>query len=322
MRAAVLRTVGGVPSCTAVPTPAAGSGQSLVAVTAAPVVPLDLLCASGTTYLGRPAVPYVPGVQGVGVVAESALHPAGTRVWFSTTAGMARGDGSYAELCLVPDTDLVPITADVGDAALAALGLSAVAAWMSLTCRGGLRTGESVVVLGAGGAVGQAAVGAAKLLDAGRVVAVCRSPEAADRARRAGADQVVTLSADVDELAAGIRAAAGGPVDLVIDPVFGTAATAAALALAERGRLVNLGGASADVATFSSEVLRSKTADVLGYTNNALTREQRHAAITAIAEHAAAGHLAVAHERRALAAVAEAWQQQATGSGVRQVLIP
>jgi len=235
---------------------------------------------------------------------------------------MAPGDGSFAQHCLVPDADLVPITADVGDAALAALGLSAVAAWMSLTSRGRLQTGESVVVLGAGGAVGQAAVGAAKLLGAGRVVAVCRSPEAGDRSRRAGADQVVALTTDVDELAAGIRAAAGGPVHLVIDPVFGTAATAAALVLAERGRLVNLGGASADVATFSSAVLRSKSADVLGYTNNSLTREQRHAAITDIAEHAAAGRLAVAHERRALTAVAEAWQQQATGSGVRQVLIP
>ena len=56
----------------------------LVRVTAAPIVPLDLLAASGTSYFGRPATPYVPGVQGVGVVERSATHEPGTRVWFAT----------------------------------------------------------------------------------------------------------------------------------------------------------------------------------------------------------------------------------------------
>ena len=59
----------------------AGAGESVVRVTAAPVVPLDLLCASGTPYSGRPAVPYVPGVQGVGVVEFSAVLEPGPRVW-------------------------------------------------------------------------------------------------------------------------------------------------------------------------------------------------------------------------------------------------
>ena len=71
MRAAVLHTLSQPPSCTDRPDPVAAPGQSLVRVTAAPVVPLDLLCASGTSYFGRPVVPYVPGVQGVGVVEPS-----------------------------------------------------------------------------------------------------------------------------------------------------------------------------------------------------------------------------------------------------------
>ena len=73
-------------------------GHTLVRVTAVPVVPLDLLCASGTSYFGEPAVPYVPGVQGVGVVEESGSVPVGTRVWFATNAGMGPGDGGMAEL--------------------------------------------------------------------------------------------------------------------------------------------------------------------------------------------------------------------------------
>ncbi|MCW2530815.1 MAG: Zn-dependent oxidoreductase, NADPH:quinone reductase [Blastococcus sp.] len=323
MRAAVLHTPGEAPTFASHPAPSPASGHTVVAVTAAPIVPLDLLCASGSSYFGRPATPYVPGVQGVGVVERSDVLSPGTRVWFASSAGMAPGDGSLAERCAVPDADVVPIGPDVPDGALAALGLSGIAAWMALTWRGRLQPGERVLVLGAGGAVGQAAVGAAKLLGAGRVVAVCRSEEAQGRARRAGADEVVPLSGDVDSLAARFADASGGAVDVVIDPVFGTAATAASRVLAEGGRLVNLGGASGDVAEFSSAVLRSRSAEVLGYTNNALTGEQRRAAVTAVAEHAAAGRLAVAHEVVPLAEVADAWRRQGSGDvGVRLVLTP
>jgi len=322
MRAAVLDTPGGAPAYGSRPDPEASAGSAVVAVTAAPIVPLDLLCASGTSYFGRPAVPYVPGVQGVGLVQSSGRFPAGTRVWFATSAGMAPGDGSLAERCAVPDADLVPLAAAVPDAAIAALGLSAVAAWMSLTWRARLRPGERVLVLGAGGAVGQSAVGAAKLLGAGRVVAVCRSEEAQARARRAGADAVVPLAGDVDALTDRFREAVDG-ADVVIDPVFGTAATAASRVLAEGGRLVNLGGTSGDVAEFSSAGLRSRSASILGYTNNALTPDQRRDALTTIAEHAAVGRLGVAHEEVGLADVADAWRRQATAdTGVRLVLMP
>jgi hypothetical protein len=62
---------------------------------------------------------------------------------------------------------------------------------------------------------------------------------------------------------------------------------------------------------------------VLGYTNNALTVEQRRTALTAVAEHAATGRLSVAHEQVPLADVAAAWRRQATGDpGVRLVLTP
>ncbi|RBY97690.1 zinc-binding alcohol dehydrogenase family protein [Blastococcus sp. TF02-8] len=321
MRAVVVRTPGEPPVVTEHPSPAAAG--SVVRVTAAPVVPLDLLCASGTSYFGRPEVPYVPGVQGVGVVEESAVLPPGTRVWFATSAGMASGDGSLAELCAVRDDDLVPVTADVPDAALAALGLSAVAAWMALTWRGGLTAGEHVLVLGAGGAVGQAAVGAATLLGAGRVVAVARSEVARARALAAGADEALAPDPDVDAFAARLAEATGGRLDVVVDPVFGTTATAASRVLSPGGRLVNLGGASGDVAEFSSAVLRGRSASVLGYTNNALTPEQRRTALTTVAEHAAAGALAVATEQVALADAADAWRRQATGDpGVRLVVTP
>ncbi|MGY1666365.1 zinc-binding dehydrogenase [Geodermatophilus sp. SYSU D00696] len=323
MNAAVLTRPGGTPAYAEHPDPVPAAGQTLVAVTAAPIVPLDQLCASGASYFGRPATPYVPGVQGVGVVRRSAVLAEGTRVFVSTTAGMRPGDGSLAEECVVPDEDVVPIDADVDDAALAALGMSGVAAWVVLTERARLRAGETVLVLGGGGAVGQAAVGTARLLGAGRVVALARSPEARERARRAGADEVLAPGGDVDELTARLRDALGAGADVVVDPVFGTAATAAARVLAVRGRLVNLGGSGGDVAQFSSAELRSRSASVLGYTNNHLTADERRDAVTAVAGHAAAGRLAVAHEVLPLARVAEAWDRQASGqAGVRLVMTP
>ncbi len=323
MRAAVLHTLGRPPTVTDHPTPVAGLGQSLVRVTAAPLVPLDLLCASGTSYFGPPAVPYVPGVQGVGVVEHSGTVAPGTRVWFATSAGMAPGDGSLAELCAVADDDLVPLATDVPDALVAALGLSAVAAWMALSWRGRLQPGERVLVLGGGGAVGQAGIGAARALGAQQVVAVARSEQAQRRAREAGADVVVPMLADVDELTARLAEATGRGVDVVLDPVFGTAATAAARVLAEGGRLVNLGSASGDEASFSSSVLRSRSASVLGYTNNALTAAQRRDALTAVLRHAATGRITMSFDNRPLEAVEEGWRGQATGaSSARLVLLP
>ncbi|HEX6755562.1 MAG TPA: zinc-binding dehydrogenase [Mycobacteriales bacterium] len=316
MRAALLTRYGRPPAVAEREWPVPGPDQILVRVTAAPIAPLDLLCATGTSYFGAPALPYVPGVQGVGRL-ES-----GDRVWFSTYAGMKPGDGSLAEAAAAAET--VPLTADVPDPLVAALGLSAVAAWMALTWRAGLRPGERVLVLGAGGAVGQVAVQAAVALGASAVVAASRRAAHRELAAARGAGATVDLSdaSDVDGLADRMRAAAGGPVDVVVDPVGGAAATAALLVLGPHGRLVHLGASGGPTATFSSAALRSGSHSILGYTNNALDPAQRAAALTAVLELAAAGRCDVTHETVALDAVAEAWTRAGTAPDGRLVVIP
>lgn len=323
MRAAVLHTPGEAPGYREHPEPVHEGGTTVVRMTAATVVPLDQLIASGTSYWGRPPVPYVPGDQGVGVVERSAVLPAGTRVFVETRAGRVPRDGSLAERCTVPDDDVVPVPDGVPDAVAAAVGMSGVAAWMALTERARLQPGERVLVLGAGGTVGQLAVGLARLLGAGRVVGVCRSETAERRARAAGADEVVRLSDAGEAFTARLQDAVGGAADVVVDTVFGIAATAASGTLAPFGRLVNIGALSGDTAEFSSAVLRSRTASVLGYTNALLTRDQRRAALDVVFAHAAAGRLAVAHEVVPLADAADAWRRQASGqAGLRLVLRP
>ena len=189
MRAVELHTPGQPPTVSDREPPTPAPGEALVEVTAAPIVPLDLLCASGTSYFGVPATPYVPGVQGVGTYD-------GQAVWFPTSAGMAPGDGSMAEAAVVPVADLVPLPDGAAPTEMAALGLSAIAAYMALTWRGDLSAGETVLVLGAGGVVGQAAVQLARLYGAERVVGAARSPEGQQRALAAGADAVVALDTD------------------------------------------------------------------------------------------------------------------------------
>ena len=287
--------------------PVPADGQVLVEVRAAPITPLDLLCATGTSYFGKPATPYVPGVQGVGEID-------GRTVWFPTAAGMAPGHGSMAEFAAVAAEDLVELPAGADVVAVAAAGLSAVAAHMALTWRGGLAPGEQVIVLGAGGVVGQAAVQLARAAGARRVVAGARSEAAQARAETAGADAVVALDTDdLDELAGRFAAAVDGPADLVLDPLYGVPAAAAARALRPGGRLVNLGSSAGETCPIDSSTLRSRLLSILGYTNNELTREQRAAAVTTVAEHVARGTLAVAHEIVPLADAPSAWQRQTDG---------
>ncbi|WP_090766103.1 quinone oxidoreductase family protein [Nonomuraea maritima] len=359
MRAALIETCARPPVVADRPAPEPGPGREVVRVTAAPVTPLDLLCAGGASYFGVPALPYVPGVQGVGTVA-------GRPVWFPTSAGMAPGDGSMAEAALARTDDLVELPAGADPYAVAALGLSAVAAYLALTWRGELRAGEQVIVLGAGGVVGQAAIQLARLAGARRVIAVARSAAARKRAHHAGADAVVPIhhhdtpdetagaslpgtpadaegaslartpadtegaslartpadtAAEVAELAARLLDACDGPADLVLDPLFGVPAAAAARTLRDGGRLVNLGSSASETSPLDSSTIRSRSLRILGYTNNSVTREQRAAAITYIAEQSSAGRLAVTHEVMPLAEVAEAWNRQANGTANGRIVL-
>src|SRR5450755_773737 len=286
MRAAVLRGHRDAPQVEQWQPPGSAPGEALIELRAAPITPLDLLCASGTSYFGTPELPYVPGVQGVGLVLSSSSVPSGSMAWFSTRAGMGPGDGSLRECCSVADSEIVPITFDVPPELVAALGLSAVAAWMAITWRGELHPGEQVIVLGAGGAVGQVAVQIARLRGARRVIAGCRSAGAADRARRCGA-----------------------------------AAAGALRALRHYGRLVQLGSAAGQTAPIESSALRSRCLRVLGYTNNELTASQRADALNAVLSFASAGQLNVEFQSVPLDGISAAWDRQARGEAPVRIVV-
>lgn len=311
-RRALVTTPGRPPTPQDGPDPRPGADEVAVEVLAAPITPLDLLCATGTSYFGVPVTPYVPGVQGLGRVG-------GRTVWFPTTAGMRPGDGSMATVAVVSSDDLVELPAEADPVAVAAAGLSAVAAHACLHARGGLTAGETVIVLGAGGVVGLSAVRFAKAAGA-TVVAGARSPAARDRAAAAGADVVLGLDASFSER---LREACGPGADLVVDPLFGEPAAAALRALRPGGRMVHLGSSAGDTCPIDSGTLRSRSLRIIGYTNNELGRDERAATLLAVADAVVDGTLTLPHERWALDDVTAAWERQVAGDAEgRIVLIP
>jgi NADPH:quinone reductase-like Zn-dependent oxidoreductase len=167
------------------------------------------------------------------------------------------------------------------------------------------------------------AVQAARLLGAGRVLAASRDAAARERALAQGADAAVDLTGeDVEELTRRIAAACEGPLHLVVDPVWGRPAQAAVNCLGIGGRLVNIGSAAGAQAHFESATVRSRVLNLLGYTNNALTHQQKAEALREVLAHASAGRMSVERETIPLAQAAEAWKRQASTARRKLILVP
>jgi NADPH2:quinone reductase len=315
MKGAVVEQLGTLPVHRDVDEPSRAPGQTLIEVSAAPVNPIDLSTAAGTYPGGSPDTPYVTGREGVGRVLESDTFAEGTRVY-------GAGLGFMAERVAANDDQLVELPdAGVEDALAACFGVAGLAAWLSVEWRGDLREGETVLVLGASGAVGVIAVQAAKLLGAGRVVAAGRSDKGLQRAQELGADATVKLG-DHDDLAGALSEACHGQLDLVIDPLWGEPAAAALKATSFGGRLVQLGQSAGPEATITSGSIRTKLVSILGHTNFAAPPDVRNDAFLRMVRHAAAGELTVDYEALPLAQVAEAWERQKASPNLKLVLSP
>jgi NADPH:quinone reductase-like Zn-dependent oxidoreductase len=205
---------------------------------------------------------------------------------------------------------------------LAALGLSAVAAWRVLSARGRLRAGETVLVLGAGGAVGTVAVQAAKLLGAGRVVAAGRAGARLERALERGADAVVAIDEE-DDLPAALRAAADGKLDVVIDTLWGAPARAAIEAAGRGARHVQVGQLAGVELTLPAPAVRSVSLDLRGFSVAHPPPEVRREGYATLSRHVADGDIVVDVEALPLAQVDTAWERQrGAEGGAKLVLVP
>jgi NADPH2:quinone reductase len=225
-----------------------------------------------------------------------------------------------AERALVPEDVLFDVADGLDDATAAALGNTGLGAWLAVAWRSRLQPGETVLVLGATGAVGSVAVQAAKLLGAGRVVAAARPGERLAALRERGADATVEL--DGGDLTAAIKDAAGGAVDVTIDTLWGEPAAAAIGAAARWARHVQVGQIAGLELPLPAPAVRSVSLDLCGFSVAHPPVDVRRAGYLRMTMHAARSELVVDVERFPLEQVGGAWerQRQATG-GAKLVLV-
>ncbi len=266
MRAVVVDAFGPIENAAIreVPDPVPGPADLLVEVHATAANYVDILLMGGR-HQSKPGLPFIPGKGPAGIVrsagAEVAGFAAGDRV-----VAMCEPAGGFAELISVPAAQCHRIPASMPFEDAASMALVYDTAWFSLRERGRYAEGETVLVLGATGGVGLAAVQLAKALGA-KVLAGVATASKAGMVREAGADAIVDLAREDihDSLREQVHDATGGRgADIVIDPLGDAIFDAAIRALAWCGRLVVVGFAAGRIPTIRANYLLVRNIDVSG----------------------------------------------------------
>ncbi|QNA89803.1 NADPH:quinone oxidoreductase family protein [Massilia sp. Dwa41.01b] len=241
------------------PDPAPGAGEVVVEVRAAGVNFPDVLTVQGK-YQVRPPLPFTPGNEFAGVV----------RALGEGVRGFAVGDrvigftrtGAFAEQVVAPVDALMPMPPGMDFDTAAAITLTYGTSHHAVVDRGALKAGETMLVLGAAGGVGLAAIEIGKALGA-RVIAAASSAEKLDVCRAHGADVLIDYTRD--DLREALKAATEGRgPDVIYDPVGGPYSEPALRSIAWRGRHLVVGFAAGDIPKLPWNLMLLKGASVVG----------------------------------------------------------
>ena len=243
-----------------VPRPALGEGAVRVAVHAAGVNFADLLVIAGQ-YQEKPAFPFTPGAEAAGVVSEVGADVStlktGDRVLALT------GLGAYAEEAVVDAARVLPIPDSMDFESAAGFPVAYGTSHGALEWRARLKAGEWLLVLGAAGGVGLAAVEIGKAMGA-RVIACAGGAEKLAVAQQHGADHVIDYSRE--DIRERVKAITGGHgADVVYDPVGGDAFDAALRSIAWGGRMIVIGFAAGRIPQIPANIVLVKNIDVIGF---------------------------------------------------------
>ncbi|NJD61780.1 MAG: NADPH:quinone oxidoreductase family protein [Deltaproteobacteria bacterium] len=241
------------------PSPRPGPSQVLLDVKAASLNFPDILMVQGL-YQVKPPLPFSPGVEMSGVIVEAGREVKGFRPGDKVIA--FAGWGGFAEECAVDAERLTPLPGGMDFVTGAAFLYTHATSLHALKDRGGLRAGETLLVLGAAGGVGLAAVEIGKCMGA-RVIAAASSEAKLDLCRRKGADETVNYA--TGNLRERIREITGDTgVDVVYDPVGGPYTEAALRASAWRGRLLVVGFAAGGIPKIPANLALLKERSIVG----------------------------------------------------------
>jgi NADPH2:quinone reductase len=261
------------------PSPRPGPGEVVIDVKAAGVNFPDVLIIQNK-YQIKPPLPFAPGAELAGVIKEvgadvSGFAP-GDRVIAMTTWG------AFAEECVARVDQLIRMPAGLDFATAAAFTLTYGTSWHALKDRGQLRAGETLLVLGAAGGVGLAAVEIGKALGA-RVIAAASSAAKLAVCRAHGADETIDYA--TEDLRARLKAIVGEKgVDVVYDPVGGQYAEAAIRSTGWRGRYLIIGFANGEIPRIPLNLMLLKGSSLVGVYWGDWTRREPAAAAAGMAE--------------------------------------
>jgi NADPH:quinone reductase-like Zn-dependent oxidoreductase len=317
MHAAVVRSFDAPPRYEQFQAPQpSGEHEIAVDVLAAGLHPRVRSGASGSHYTSTDALPLIPGIDGVARSAEGQL------LYF---VALDSALGSMAERAVIDTRRAVVLRDDASVPAIAAGMNPGMSSWLALRKRISFTPGQKLLVLGATGNAGQMAVQIAKFLGAGHVVAAGRDAERLAQLRCLGADQIVSLSGEPDEVAAAL-AAAGADVDVVIDYLWGSVTELAIPALvasrAQRSRplqWIEIGSVAGASINLPSAALRAANLQILGSGQGSLGTAEIVAELPELADQISAGSFVVDPIPTPLSEVESAWSRP-TAAGQRIVL--
>jgi NADPH:quinone reductase len=234
------------------------SGEVVIDVLAAGVNFPDVLVTQGK-YQFQPSLPFCPGSEVAGRV--RAVGEGVTRVGPGDRVAATMLSGAFAEQAVAPEASVMKLPAGVDEVTAAGFLVTYGTAYHALAERAELSAGDSVLVLGAAGGVGLAAVEVAKVLGA-RVIAAASSPEKLEICRDHGADESIDYSRE--DLKDRAKTLSNGGVDVVVDPVGGDFAEPALRAMAWKGRYLVLGFAAGKIPSVPLNLPLLKGSSIVG----------------------------------------------------------
>ena len=241
------------------PTPAPGAGEVLIEIKAASLNFPDILIVQNK-YQMKPALPFVPGSEYAGVIA--ALGAGVTHLKVGQNVACLSGTGGFGTHTVAPADRCMPLPAGFSFVDAAAFIMIYATSHHALIDRGQLKAGETVLVLGAAGGVGTAAIQIAKAMGA-RVIAAASTDEKCALCKSIGADE--TINYQTENLRERLKALTnGGGPDVIYDPVGGDFAEPAFRSIAWRGRYLVVGFASGPIPALPFNLALLKGASIVG----------------------------------------------------------
>jgi NADPH:quinone reductase-like Zn-dependent oxidoreductase len=313
VKAAVVSSFGKPPRYGEFDDPNPQHDEILINVKAAALSQLVRAQAAGKHYSSTTTLPFVPGVDGVGRLAD------GKRVYFAFPRSPF---GAMGQRTVVKPAMCIPLPDELDDVTAAAAANPGMSSWAALTERAGFERGESVLINGATGAAGRLAIQIAKFIGAKKVVATGRNQSSVKGLPELGADVVIALDQSpkklVDEFRNQIK---NNGVNIILDYLWGTSAESLLAALAghasgpaaPRIRYVQIGSISGQTINLPAQVLRSSGVELLGSGLGSVSNEGLIRSIAGLMNAIIPGKFTIGAEAIPLAEVETAWIARGEG---------